>query len=354
MGRIGTRNLRKRFLSVIKYSVAFNYRGQRLLSDKNDLQHRVVQAIKAVSQELGKIPTRDEFDKHRDGLSKGTVDKAFGLWTEAVKASGLSKKKGAEKKPERLKDPELSGEAATKIIAGYHSRRTYRLEGYTKILIIGDVHFPFCDEAALSMIYAMIEKEQPSHVVQIGDLMDMLSHSRFPRSLNLMTPREELKLGKAQSVEMWKKIKAIVPNAYLTQIIGNHDSRMLKKIMEQWPEGEDFIQSAFKEIYSFDGVHTVYDGREEFYIDDIAFIHGYRSKLGDHSIYMRENVVVGHSHRGGTIFHQVNGATKWELNAGYIADPFSAALSYRAQKLHNWTAGCGIVDKYGPRFIPFT
>lgn len=323
------------------------------MSDKNDLQHRVVSAIKLVAQELGKIPTRDEFDKHNDGLSKGTVDKAFGLWTEAVKAAGLSKKKSAEKKPERLKDPELSGEAALEVIKGNQQRKTYTVKSYEKILVIGDAHHPWCDAEALSMVYAIIEKEKPDVVVQVGDLMDMFAQSRFPRSLNIMTPREEMNLARSQSVDMWAKICSIVPNAMKFQQLGNHCIRPLKQVIDKWPEGEDFVAQAFKDLYTFDGVTTIYDPREELFIGDIAFIHGYRSKLGDHSKYMRMNVVCGHSHRPGVFFHQVNGQTKWELNAGYIADPFSSALTYRAQRLHDWTTGCALIDSYGPRFIPF-
>jgi predicted phosphodiesterase len=321
---------------------------------KAELQHKVVSSIRAVAEEVGHVPGRNEFIAHPKGLTRAVVEQAFGLWTLAVNACGFEKAKPAEKKSKVLKDPELSGESAKEIISSYHSRRVYKLEGYKKILIIGDVHFPFCDEAALSMIYAMIEKEKPSHVVQIGDLMDMLAQSRFPRSLNLMTPRVEMQMAREQSVEMWAKIKAIVPKAKLVQILGNHCVRPLKQVIEKWPEGEDLVSGAFKDLYTFDGVITIFDSREEFYIDDIAFIHGYRSKAGDHSKYMRCNVVTGHSHRGSTFFHQVNGVTKWELNAGYIADPFSAALSYRAQRMHDWTAGCGVIDEYGPRFVPFT
>jgi hypothetical protein len=262
--------------------------------------------------------------------------------------------KGKSGKKPSLPPVELSGEQAETMISEYGKRRTYKINSYNKIVVIGDSHKPWCDPDALTMVYAIIEKEKPDVVVQIGDLMDMFAQSRFPRSLNIMTPREEIGLAKSQANEMWKKINSIVPNATKWQMVGNHCVRPLRQVIEKWPEGEDFVAKAFKDLYAFDGVTTIYDPREELYIGDIAFIHGYRSKLGDHSKYMLMNVVCGHSHRGGTFFHQVSGETKWELNAGYIADPFSAALSYRAQRLHDWTAGCGIIDSLGPRFVPFT
>lgn len=324
---------------------------------KMDLKHEVVSAIKAVAKDLGHTPSRREFVDHRLGLAFNKIENAFGLWGSAVEAAGLEKHSPEKKKKKTssLPNPELNKELASKIIGSYKTIRTIKLPSYNKILVIGDVHFPYCDKNALSMIYALIEKEKPDVVVQIGDLYDMLAYSRFPRSLNLMTPRVEINLAREESTEMWSKIRNLVPTANLFQVLGNHCVRPLKQVIDKWPEGEDLVSEAFKQLYTFEGVTTIYDSREELFIGDIAFIHGYRSKLGDHMNNMRCNVVTGHSHRGGTFFKPYNnGAIMWELNAGYIADPFSAALSYRAQKLHDWTVGCGLIDELGPRFIPFT
>jgi hypothetical protein len=280
--------------------------------------------------------------------------KAFGLYSEALKASGFELAEKVKAKPKLLADPELKPETAESLIESYQRRRVIKIPSYKKIVAIGDTHFPFVDSNALSMLYAVIEKTKPDVVVQVGDLADMLAASRFPRSLNLMTPRTEIALAKDQASEMWRKIRAIVPSANLVQLLGNHCVRPMRQIIEKWPEGEDFVKDSFTTLYSFEGVKTIYDPTEEFWVGDIAFIHGYRTKLGDHARFMNANVVCGHTHRGGTVYFPVGNEQKWELNAGFLADPFSAALSYRAQKLHNWTVGCGLIDELGPRFIPFT
>jgi predicted phosphodiesterase len=231
--------------------------------------------------------------------------------------------------------------------------KTYRIPTYKRIMVIGDVHFPFASPDSLSMVYALCEQMKPDVVVQVGDLYDMFSASKFPRSLSVMTPRAEMEMARQQAVDMWATIHAIVPSASLVQCVGNHDLRPMIRILDKWPEGEDFVKKALEPMLTFDHVKTIFDPTEELVIDDIWFIHGYRSKLGDHMVYNQNKTVCGHSHRGGVVYKPSGNRIIWELNAGFVADPFSAALSYRKQRLHDWTQGCGIIDNLGPRFVPF-
>jgi hypothetical protein len=91
----------------------------------------------------------------------------------------------------------------------------------------------------------------------------------------------------------------------------------------------------------------------KYFIEDIAFHHGYRSQLGSHRDYMHMNFVGGHTHRGGVVFRNIKNETLWELNCGLAGDPTSKGLSYTSQKMNDWTLGFGAIDEYGPRFISY-
>lgn len=187
-------------------------------------------------------------------------------------------------------------------------------------------------------------------MVQIGDLYDFYSFSRFPWSRNIMTPQQEVMEGRQLAEDMWDKIKSIVPKAELYQLRGNHDDRPYKRLLEKCPEFELF--GGIDDYYKFDGVNTICSQREELFINDICFIHGYRGRIGDHLKFNHMNTVTGHTHRGGVLYFPIRFETLWELNAGHMTDRTAKPLSYTAQKrISNWTLGYGLIDQWGPRFV---
>jgi predicted phosphodiesterase len=219
------------------------------------------------------------------------------------------------------------------------------------ILCIGDAHSPFIHipSARRAITYA----SDADIIIQMGDLFDLFGQSRFPKRL-FMTPAEEISEGRILAEEMWKKIRKEAPKAKLFQIKGNHDERASKRMLEKAPELEPFCR--FDDFWTFDGVETIQDSRDHLEINGTVFTHGHRSKIGD---LIQEcdfmNVVAGHSHTGGVYYRRLkSGKIAWELNCGYIANPFDEALVYRPMKgFFRWTHGVGWIDAQGPRFIPF-
>ena len=218
-----------------------------------------------------------------------------------------------------------------------------------KFVVLGDIHAPFHHKKALSWALDFIKEHQPKVVLSIGDIFDFYALSRFPKSANLVgyTPADEV--GDARSVlsEMWRIIQLYSPKSQCVQLLGNHDSRLKSRVLEKLPEIFGIVN--FEQLFQFKGVKTYHDERQEVVLSKIAFMHGYRSKLGDHARHNFMNTVVGHTHRGGLWF----GPDFWELNVGYLANPASAALSYTKQRWTNWTLGLGVIDEHGPRFLPY-
>lgn len=322
--------------------------------------HVIIQAIQEVASELGHAPSKREFTKHSKSIHHSSVVSRFKTWSAAVIAAGLvpneetQKKKTAPPKLELVESPEQVQE----IIRETAQRKIIRLNSYKKILCIPDFHAPFVNFDALSMVYAIAESEQPDTIVQLGDLFDCYSQSRFPRNVNIYTPKAEWDLARSVAEDMWKKLRELCPKATCLQILGNHCVRPLLRIAEKFPEGAHLMEDAVRKAYEFDGVTTIHNPSEELFIDDIAFIHGHYSGMGKHRDYMRMNVVHGHDHQQYIVTKPVwdtnmQHKTIWEMSCGLLGDPFSAALSYRSQRIHNWVTGVGMIDSLGPRLISF-
>lgn len=217
------------------------------------------------------------------------------------------------------------------------------------VIILGDLHFPYHSKKALDKVLKVIKQERPDVVVQIGDLFDQYSFSRFTRK-NLELPQRELEDARNYAEEMWDEIAR--PGRKCLQILGNHDLRLIKRAEEKLPEAQDLIKESILELYEFKGVKTVKDDRDITVINGVSYHHGYLSQLGAHRDTFMTNVVVGHSHTGGVSFRQINGDTLWELNVGYLADQNAEPLRYSPSKSSKWTLGYGLIDSKGPRFTP--
>lgn len=220
-------------------------------------------------------------------------------------------------------------------------------------LCLGDVHAPFINKKTFLKVLSFVDtlKKKPDYIIQIGDLYDFYSASRFPKNPNITTPEQEVLDGRACAEEMWRSLKKRAPRAECYQLLGNHSMRPNKKLMELAPELFSYFIP--KPLWDFPGVHTIRDIRTELILEGIAFQHGHRSKPGDHAAYNGISTVVGHSHKGSVTFlPQISKELIWELNCGYLADPSHEALKYTPQKFNKWLHGIGYIDELGPRFIP--
>jgi len=196
-------------------------------------------------------------------------------------------------------------------------------------------------------------EKKPDYIIQIGDLYDFYSASRFAKNPNAITPDQEVLWGREAAEQVWASIKNRAPKAECYQLKGNHCIRPNKKLMELAPELFSYFVP--KPLWDFPGVNTIHDAREELVILDRVFHHGWKTQLGSHARFYRKKTTVGHSHRGNVLLLPEFGNEDpiWELNCGYLADPEheSGALKYSPQKWNAWTKGFGLEDQYGPRFI---
>lgn len=223
----------------------------------------------------------------------------------------------------------------------------------TKTVAIGDVHFPFHNKSAIGWALEVIAKEQPNHVVQVGDVFDQFSFSKWHRSHNAILPKDEIEEARKHALFMWSEIKRLSPKSDCYQLMGNHDQRALKRITESVPSAETFVRDGIRELLTFPGVTLIDDSQDELHIDGVQYEHGHL-RFGEHARNNQCNTVCGHSHRGGTMFYSVVPGSYWELNCGFLGDLKSEAFRYmQTKRATNTTLGIGIVDELGPRFCPY-
>jgi predicted phosphodiesterase len=221
-----------------------------------------------------------------------------------------------------------------------------------RVLCIPDAHAPWASEPVTLKIYEAISNNKYDVIIQLGDLYDLYSYSKFAKSHDICTPKEEVEQGYEWALNFWKNIKKLSPKSRKIQLKGNHDDRLMKRAFERWPEAASILMRAEHSLYTFPGVETIHDSTDALEIEDVIYVHGYLTKIGDHARDHFKNVVHGHSHRGGTHFFKMGKKILWELDCGYMADKEAVPLQYGPTKTKLWTEGYGEVDKNGPRFIP--
>lgn len=219
------------------------------------------------------------------------------------------------------------------------------------ILVIGDIHFPAACFESIDRMFQITETMSFGYVIQLGDLYDQYSMSRFPKNPNYFTPKEETEISRTQGEKFWQTVKEQWPKAKCFQLVGNHGKpRITKKCLASAPELFHLLD--IDSLWEFKGVETIKDYEEHLELEGINFIHGFLGRVGGHVDYFLEDVVNCHTHRSHIVHRVKKNKVITEFNVGYLANPFHPCLSYTPmKKISRWTKGFGIIDHLGPRFI---
>ena len=315
--------------------------------------HDLIKILKDLAVQLGRTPTVFEFIE-KAPITKHRLYTGLGGYAALIQSAGLD-----APKPRKIDNSIFNASIEDAIAGSKRPKALKEIIGDMRIAIAGDRHEPFSDDGCTDAFHGFIKEVQPTHIIQDGDLLDMYSYSKFAKSQNIYTPKEELALGRKKSEQFWYKCRKLAPKAKCYQMLGNHDWRPYKRVLEALPEGEDVFKEMFLNWFRFDGVELITDPRQELIINEVGIFHGHRTNLGDHMNHLLMCVAVGHTHLGGTVFRNLFDANTgqnriiYELNVGYMGNPESKVFGYTPQKITKSTRGWGYIDKWGPRFIPY-
>ena len=203
------------------------------------------------------------------------------------------------------------------------------------ILVIGDLHEPFCLDKYLDFCVEKYTEFGCNEVVFIGDIIDNHYASYHETNADGMGGAEELELA-IKRIGRWRDAFPVA-----TVIIGNHDRMVMRKaqtsaIPSKW------IKS-YKEVLEVPDWNFV----ERYEKNNVQYIHGEGGQAFNKCRADLMNTVQGHLHTLAGCQHFVGRKFRvFGMQVGCGIDHESYAMAY-AKYGKNPAVGCGVVLNNG-------
>lgn len=240
-------------------------------------------------------------------------------------------------------------------------------------LSIPDAQIPFHDERALKLAHVAIRETYPDNIVNMGDMIDFPSLSRFEQRPE-WTNQVQDSLDRTH--QMLAQQRADAPDSRIYYLFGNHEQRLQKHMVHNNAELLGIKRAnAEKEL----GVMTLefllrakelevemiqgYPNGELWLEDDLVFKHGTIAKANQSTSleYLKQNPYVntvhGHSHRAEIQYRTTptrdGYKQRWAMSAGTVAKINGEVPSYHStidehgevvERAENWQQGVGIIE----------
>jgi predicted phosphodiesterase len=184
----------------------------------------------------------------------------------------------------------------------------------SKILIIGDIHEPFCKDGYLEHCKAVYKQFNCNKVVFIGDIIDSHYSSFHNTDPDGLSALDELNAS-IKKLARWYKV---FPKA--TVIIGNHDRIVYRKafahgISSKWIK-------EYKEVLQVHNWQFVTEAQ----IDGVIYVHGEGMQAFQKAKTLFRSVVAGHSHTKCSIEY-LNNIFGMQVGCGIDKDAYSMAYA---------------------------
>lgn len=225
----------------------------------------------------------------------------------------------------------------------------------TTTFIIPDVHVPFHDKAAWSLVLKTVRETQPSRIVIMGDFVDCLTVSHFPRGPGrINTLKDEVEAAHLALTDLGDA----AGKAKITFLMGNHEARLEKYLAEKAPELFGLIDmESLLELKKRGWPLVPY--RKHITYGKIAYSHdvGFcgKSAVSQNLDSFGGNIVTGHTHRAGIVYDgTVLGEHRVAMSCGWLGD-FGAIDYMHQSKTRSWQHGVGWCrqDRAGNGWISF-
>ena len=226
-----------------------------------------------------------------------------------------------------------------------HLEKTFRNEDVlpksnkNNVLVIGDIHEPFCKEGYLEFCVEQQKRFNCGTVVFIGDLIDNHAQSFHHTDADGLSAKQELELA-VTKLEKWYQA---FPDAIVT--LGNHDRIVARKlfsvgISQRWlkPLGDVLNTPNWKFV-------------EQHIHNGVLYVHGESGTALKKAQQEMCSVVQGHLHTEGYV-QFLNGGKNFAMQVGCGIDFSSYAFAY-AQRGKQPVISCGVVLDQSPIVIPF-
>jgi len=204
-----------------------------------------------------------------------------------------------------------------------------------RVLVIGDLHEPFCLDGYFEFCNEQYEKFNCNRVVFIGDIIDNHYSSYHETDQDGYSGGEELERAIAK-IQRWYKAFP-----FADVIIGNHDRLIMRKaqtsaIPRKWIK-------AYKDVLETPN----WSFKEHVVIDDVFYCHGEGGTARSRAKKDLQSVVQGHLHLQAYVEYIVGRNFKiFALQVGCGVDDKSYAMAY-SRNYGKSAIGCGVILNNG-------
>ena len=197
----------------------------------------------------------------------------------------------------------------------------------SKVLIIGDIHEPFCLDGYLQHCKNQYNLFNCNKVVFIGDIIDSHYSSFHSTDPDGMSAKDELNL----SIKKLRKWHKAFPKA--TVIIGNHDRIVARKALANGISAK-WIKE-YKDVLEV----PTWNFKTDETIDNVLYVHGEGATAFTKAKTLFQSVVAGHTHTKCYIEYMNN---IFGMQVGCGVDKDSYAMAY-AKNYAPPQIACGVV-----------
>lgn len=217
-------------------------------------------------------------------------------------------------------------------------------DGTSKVLVIWDLHEPYCLKGYLEFCKEQYEFYECDTVVFIGDIADFCSLSYHERATSTANPEREY----AQTITALQKWYKAFPEAIV--LLGNHDKLPTRKLQTIWLPRQ--MMKSWNDIFK---APEGWRFEEEWIIDDVLYRHGDSGDAYGRCVKEWMSLVQGHLHQTAWVQFYKNrvGWIFW-MQAGTWIDREKKAFDYARNLPKLQFISCWVVlDWVQPIVIPY-
>lgn len=233
-------------------------------------------------------------------------------------------------------------------------------------VLIPDIQAPYEKKRDVKNVIAFVGDYQPERVVQMGDLLDLPTPSRWNDGTR-MEYSQQIRKDSEYVIRTFLKPLRDCYDGPIGILEGNHDLRARKYLADKAPALDEFAADYhMKNLLDFDGFGIELLPPLASAGPDTVFLHGHELKASSptpggmafqFSAKLGKNVVMGHTHKLAvnpiTTGHGDDTKLRWGFETGHLMDR-KKAVYLGETAVANWQTGFGIlyVGKYDVTPVP--
>jgi hypothetical protein len=216
----------------------------------------------------------------------------------------------------------------------------------SRILVLGDLHFPYHHPKAFEFIEHLMDTYKPTMVINMGDELDSHSMSFHPTDPDLSGAGDELLAAQAYV----SKLHDLIPQMLLLH--SNHGSMVYRRALDSGISRE-YVRS-YRDVLDTPDWHWFLELIIELpNKQKVYFHHGKSANVVKLSQSMGMCAVQGHYHEQAGIQYWSNPLELlWGMQVGCLIDRRSLAYAYNNVNLKRPIISAGLIIDSVPQLVP--